>query len=93
MKSFFRIHNEFHELFIKASGNEKLLELIQQLLKKFIRLRVASLSLPGRMEISVQEHDKIIEAFKNHDGVTADQLVQKNAAYGGQVLIKSMADD
>ncbi|OEU74205.1 MAG: GntR family transcriptional regulator [Desulfuromonadales bacterium C00003068] len=93
VKSFFRIHNEFHELFIKASGNEKLLELIQQLLKKFIRLRVASLSLPGRMEISVQEHDKIIEAFKNHDGVTADQLVQKNAAYGGQVLIKSMADD
>jgi len=93
VKSFFRIHNEFHELFIKASGNEKLLELIQQLLKKFIRLRVASLSLPGRMEISVQEHDKIIEAFKNHDGATADQLVQKNAAYGGQVLIKSMADD
>ncbi len=45
------------------------------------------------MEISVQEHDKIIEAFKNHDGDTADQLVQKNAAYGGQVLINSMADD
>jgi DNA-binding GntR family transcriptional regulator len=93
VKSFFRIHNEFHELFIKASGNEKLLELILQLLKKFDRLRVASLSLPGRMEISVQEHDKIIEAFKNHDGDTADQLVQKNAAYGGQVLINSMADD
>lgn len=93
VKTFFRIHNEFHELFIKASGNEKLLELIQQLLKKFDRLRVASLSLPGRMEISVQEHEKIIEAFKNHDGDTADRLVQKNAAYGGQVLIKSMADD
>lgn len=93
VKSFFRIHNEFHELFIKASGNEKLLELIQQLLKKFDRLRVASLSLPGRMEISVKEHEKIIEAFKNHDGDTADQLVQKNAAYGGQVLIKSMSED
>jgi len=93
VKTFFRVHNEFHELFIKASGNEKLLELIQQLLKKFDRLRVASLSLPGRMEISVKEHDKIIEAFKNHDGSLADQLVQKNAAYGGQVLIKSMAED
>lgn len=93
VKTFFRVHNEFHELFIKASGNEKLLELIQQLLKKFDRLRVASLSLPGRMEISVKEHDKIIEAFKNHDGDLADQLVQKNAAYGGQVLIKSMAEE
>jgi DNA-binding GntR family transcriptional regulator len=90
VKTFFRIHNEFHEQFIRASGNEKLLELIQQLLKKFDRLRIASLSLPGRMEISVQEHEKIIDAFVERDGDTADRLVRKNAAYGGQVLLQSM---
>lgn len=93
VKTFFRVHNEFHEHFIRASGNEKLLELIQQLLKKFDRLRIASLSLPGRMEISVQEHIKIIDAFREHDGDTADRLVRKNAAYGGQVLIQSMSSD
>ena len=92
VKTFFRVHNEFHEQFIRASGNEKLLELIQQLLKKFDRLRIASLSLPGRMEISVQEHEKIIDAFESHDGDTADRLVRKNAAYGGQVLIQSMCE-
>lgn len=92
VKTFFRVHNEFHEQFIRASGNEKLLELIQQLLKKFDRLRIASLSLPGRMEISVQEHVKIIDAFKLRDGDTADLLVRKNAAYGGQVLIQSIAE-
>ncbi|MEJ2698611.1 MAG: GntR family transcriptional regulator [Desulfuromonadales bacterium] len=68
IKTFFRVHNEFHELFIKASGNEKLIELIGQLMMKFNRLRMASLSLPGRMQISVQEHRKIIEAFADHDG-------------------------
>ncbi|EAT15596.1 GntR family transcriptional regulator [Desulfuromonas acetoxidans] len=92
VKTFFRVHNEFHEQFIRASGNEKLLELIQQLLKKFDRLRIASLSLPGRMEISVQEHEKIIDAFESHDGDTADRLVRKNAAYGGQVLLQSMTE-
>lgn len=92
VKSFFRVHNEFHELFIRASGNNKLQELIQQMLKKFNRLRIASLSLPGRMEISVKEHEKIIEAFRNRDGELANNLVKKNAAYGGQVLIKSMND-
>ncbi|MCD6526427.1 MAG: GntR family transcriptional regulator [Desulfuromonas sp.] len=92
VKTFFRVHNEFHEQFIRASGNEKLLELIQQLLKKFDRLRIASMSLPGRMEISVQEHVKIIEAFKQRDGDAADRLVRKNAAYGGQVLIQSIAE-
>jgi DNA-binding GntR family transcriptional regulator len=91
VKTFFRVHNEFHELFIRAAGNEKLLELIGQLLMKFNRLRMASLSLPGRMEISVNEHKKILEAFKSNDGEKANQLVSKTAAYGGQVLIQIMA--
>lgn len=91
VKNFFRIHNEFHELFIKAAENEKLMELIHQLMLKFNRLRLASLALPGRMEISVQEHKKIIEAFKSKDGERADNLVRKTASYGGQVLIQSMA--
>jgi len=90
VKTFFRVHNEFHELFIRASGNDKLFEIITQLMMKFNRLRMASLALPGRMELSVQEHHKIIAAFKSHDGKKADNLVRKNAVYGGQVLIHSM---
>lgn len=93
VKTFFRAHNEFHEYFIRAAGNQKLLELIQQLLKKFEYLRIASLSLPGRMDISVQEHKKIIKAFRNNDGLTADLLVRKNAAYGGQVLLQNKNEE
>jgi DNA-binding GntR family transcriptional regulator len=91
VKTFFKIHNEFHEVFIRAAGNEKLLELINQLMMKFNRFRLASLSLPGRMEISVKEHEKIIKAFKRKDGAQADNLVRKTASFGGQVLIQSMA--
>lgn len=90
-KTFFRVHNEFHDLFIRAAGNDKLMELISQLMLKFNRLRMTSLSLPGRMDISVQEHEKIIEAFKRKDGSAADNQVRKTAAHGGQVLIQSMA--
>ncbi|PNU20411.1 GntR family transcriptional regulator [Geothermobacter hydrogeniphilus] len=90
VKSFYRVHNEFHDLFIKASGNEKLAELIEQVGMKFNRLRMASLSLPGRMEISVAEHRKIIAAFKEKDGESADNLVSRTAALGGKVLIQSM---
>ncbi len=91
VKNFFRVHSDFHEAFIRASGNDKLLELISQLLLKFNRLRMASLSLPGRMEVSVQEHRKLLEAFKARDGELAENLVTKTAAFGGQQLIQSMA--
>lgn len=90
VKNFYRVHNEFHDLFIRASGNEKLAELINQVGMKFNRLRMASLSLPGRMEISVAEHKKIIDAFNGQDGEAADNLVSKTAALGGKVLIQSM---
>lgn len=93
IKSFFRVHNEFHELFIKASGNDKLGELINQLVLKFNRLRLASLSQPGRMAISVQEHRKIIEAFRKHDGELADNLVRRTATIGAEVLLQSLAQE
>jgi DNA-binding GntR family transcriptional regulator len=87
VRHFFKVHNSFHDLFIKGAGNEKLHDMIAALLKKFQRLRLASLSKPGRMQISVEEHEKIIEAFRNRDAILAEMLVQKNAEYGGKVLI------
>lgn len=86
VKHFFKNHSDFHELFIKAADNEKLHELIAGLVTKFQRLRFTSLSLPGRMEVSVQEHEKIIEAFRNKDADLAEKLVRMNAEYGGRVL-------
>lgn len=87
IKHFFKVHGDFHDLFIKAADNEKLRDLIAGLVTKFQRLRFMSLSLPGRMAISVKEHEKIIEAFRRKDADTAEDLVRKNAEYGGQVLM------
>jgi DNA-binding GntR family transcriptional regulator len=88
-KAFFKIHNDFHDVFIKAADNEKLRELINSLVTRFQRLRMMSISLPGRMDISVQEHQKIIEAFRRKDEETAEMLVRKNAEYGGKALMGS----
>ena len=92
VESFFRVHDEFHDLFIKAAGNDKLYDMINQLVVKFQRLRLASLSQPGRMEISVEEHRNMIEAFKNRDGERADSLVLHAATIGAGVLIQSMSE-
>ncbi len=90
VKAFFRVHNEFHDLFVKAAGNSKLHELIQHLGMKFNRLRMASLSVEGRMGISVAEHERLIEAFRNQDGARAESLVKKTAEIGGKVLLESL---
>ncbi|BDV44839.1 GntR family transcriptional regulator [Geotalea uraniireducens] len=88
IRHFFRIHNDFHDLFIRAADNDKLYEMVGNLVRKFQRLRYASLSLPGRMAISVEEHDKIIDAFRSRNPDLAETLVRKNAEYGGKVLMQ-----
>jgi len=87
IKAFFKIHNDFHDVFIKAADNEKLRELINSLVTRFQRLRLMSISLPGRMGNSVQEHEKIIDAFRRKDAEAAEMLVRKNAVYGGKALM------
>ena len=93
VKTFFRVHNEFHEVFIKAAGNDKLSEMINQLVMKFKRLRLASLSQPGRMIVSIEDHHDMIQAFKDHDGNRADSLVRHAATIGADVLIQSMSQE
>ena len=88
LKHFFKVHSDFHEMFIRAADNEKLHDMISNLVGKFQRLRIASLSMPGRMHISVQEHEKIVDAFAARDADLAEQLVRKNAEYGGRVLME-----
>lgn len=90
VRSFYRVHNEFHEIFLKAADNSKLYELIHQLGMKFNRLRMASLSVSGRMEISVDEHEKLLDAFRRKDPETAENLVKKTASIGSKVLLESM---
>ena len=91
VRYFYRVHNEFHEIFLKAADNKKLNELIHQLGMKFNRLRMASLSVEGRMEISVAEHEKLLEAFRRKDGDMAEKLVKQTAEIGSKVLLESMA--
>ncbi|HTY21189.1 MAG TPA: GntR family transcriptional regulator, partial [Geobacteraceae bacterium] len=88
VKHFFKVHNSFHDLFVRAADNEKLTEMITNLVGRFQRLRIASLSLPGRMEFSVREHQKIIDAFRTKDADQAENLVRCNAEYGGKVLMQ-----
>ncbi len=91
VKQFFKVHSDFHDLFIKAADNEKLREMINLLVTRFQRLRLMSISRPGRMAVSVEEHEKIIAAFRARDCEAAELLVRKNAEYGGKVLLDESA--
>lgn len=90
-KASFRVHNEFHEVFLRASGNDKLCKLLDGLLQQFQRFRL-SLSVTGKLHQSIEQHRAIVKAFGDRDAALAERLVRENAVYGGETLIREVLD-
>lgn len=90
---FFKVHNLFHDIFLRASNNDRLYQLNCQLMGPFKRFRLASLAIPGRFEEAVATHDKIIEVFKERDAEKAQELVMQNVKEGGTALLEKLSGD
>ena len=84
------LHNEFHDIFLKSCGNEKLHSIVQNLVMQFQRFRLI-LAMPGRIEGIIRQHEEIIEAFRKQDGALAESLARKNALYGKKILLRELA--
>jgi DNA-binding GntR family transcriptional regulator len=86
------LHNEFHEIFLKSCGNEKLYSIVQNMVMQFQRFRLI-LAMRGKLEGSIRQHREIIEAFRKQDADLAESLVIKNAQYGKKVLLRELAKE
>jgi DNA-binding GntR family transcriptional regulator len=84
------LHNEFHDVFLKACGNDKLHSIVSNMVMQFQRFRLI-LAMRGRMEGSIRQHWEIIEAFKKRNASQAETLVMKNASYGKKILLQELA--
>jgi DNA-binding GntR family transcriptional regulator len=84
------LHNEFHDIFVRSCGNEKLHAIVKHLVMQFQRYRMI-MAMPGRVEGIIKQHREIIDAFRNQDSALAESLVQKNALYGKKILLRELA--
>jgi DNA-binding GntR family transcriptional regulator len=84
-----KAHNEFHSVFVNACGNDKIVQINEQLVRQYRRYRIAiSLTEDGRD--TFKTHAKIIEAFRKKDADEAGSLVWENAMEGARVLTREL---
>ncbi len=81
---------KFHEAMYKASRNERLTVIISNLREQIQRLRLTSLSVPGRMKESLDEHRNILEAIQARNAKLASALAQEHIENAENVLIISL---
>jgi DNA-binding GntR family transcriptional regulator len=68
----------FHDLNLAVSKNKTAKRIVESLLLRTLRLRRASLSTPGRMEASLDDHRRLVTAYKDRDANLAAALIRSN---------------
>jgi DNA-binding GntR family transcriptional regulator len=91
LEAFYKAHTRFHEGFVKLSGNNRLMQIIANLNDHFKRFGIISLTLPGRYEQAIKQHEEIIRAFRKGDETLIEEKVKNNVMTGGKVLIEHLA--
>ena len=72
---FFEANTAFHEAFVVASGNTKLVEVYRRLIGQMGPYRRPSALLRGSLDRSISEHQGIMDAARARDGELAAALV------------------
>lgn len=93
MEKLVEVDTKFHEAIYKASRNERLTNIINNLREQIQRFRTKSLSYPGRMKRSLEEHCSIVEAIQSRDIQQARQVAQEHIENAENIMIEAIKKD
>jgi len=85
-------NSQFHNKIVQGSGNEELHKIMESLSAKLHRVRILSLSYPGRMEQSCIEHKAIFDAIKERNVISAEKAVEEHIKNVMTTLLKRVQE-
>lgn len=77
LEYFIKRETAFHDFLIKSSRNSRLIQMMNNLNAQIQLGRIESLSVPGRAERSLREHEEIVNAMLQEDINKAQELIEK----------------
>jgi DNA-binding GntR family transcriptional regulator len=81
---------KFHGLLYKVSRNERLVNIISNLKEQLARFRTLSMSYPGRLQETLEEHSEMVEAIANGDVSAARDAAEHHMERAEKTLLKAM---
>ncbi|MBO4401995.1 MAG: GntR family transcriptional regulator [Selenomonadaceae bacterium] len=81
---------KFHELLYKVSRNDRLVAIISNLKEQLARFRTLSMSYPGRLQETLEEHSDMVEAIANGDVSAARDAAEHHMERAEKTLLKAM---
>ena len=81
---------EFHDTMYHAARNTRLVGIISNLRDQLTRFRTLSMSYPGRLEATLEEHRLIVEAIGQGDRKAASKAAERHMENSEKTLLKAM---
>jgi DNA-binding GntR family transcriptional regulator len=81
---------EFHDILYQASRNTRLVGIIYNLREQLTRFRSTSMSYPGRLKETLEEHIRIVEAIAQGNVELAQKAAEEHMEKSEQTLLISM---
>lgn len=90
MEKIVEFDTRFHDLLYKASRNDRLVGIINNLREQFTRFRSISIAYPGRLKQTWEEHRRLVEAIAQRNIDLAQQLSREHMENAEQTLLLDM---
>jgi len=74
LSAYCELDDQFHDIILNVCGNKWIIKMRNNLSNFIYRYRFKSLSVPGRLNQSLEEHQAIMGALKNHNSEEANRL-------------------
>lgn len=80
----------FHNIIYRASGNRMLSRILSELHRNIKTYRKLSMTVPGRVEKTAEEHREILNAILAGDGERADTLTRMHVERAMENMVEAM---
>jgi len=71
-----KCNHQFHNIIYEASTNQQAVAMVKKIKTQLQRLQIKTVLVPGRLEDSYKEHNKILNALQAKDGKWAEDAVK-----------------
>ena len=82
----------FHDTIFRATNNDRLISIINNLREQFYRYRMEYLKEPGTHKLLLKEHEAIYSALKKHDKAEAGSAIRIHIENQRRSIISSLRD-
>lgn len=81
---------DFHDQIYRASRNNRLVQIINNLRDQIQRFRSASLAHPGRIKETLEEHKRLLEAISDRDITLAAVLAREHIENAESIMMEAL---